>query len=214
MIHRLAPALASASLVLYPLCIYLGVTRGPYALWISLAVLSLLPALALRWHRHRAQRPQPPALDDATPREFETPSTPEAPKGAPLASLWWIPALTLGALSLSALFARYELALVTPVAINLALLSVFASSLRRGAPMIERFARLIDPELSPEQQAWCRLWTIIWCGYFLINASISGALALFAPLFWWSLYTSLLAYIGMGLLFASERYGRWRKFRR
>lgn len=211
MIHRLAPALASASLVLYPLCIYLGVTRGPYALWISLAALSLLPALSLRWHTHRVQRAEGSA-GDGTPTK--APSTAAAPSSAPLASLWWIPALTLGALSLSALFARYELALVTPVAINLALLTAFASSLRRGTPMIERFARLIDDVLSPEQQKWCRLWTRIWCGYFLINATISAALALLAPLFWWSLYTSLLAYIGMGLLFASERYGRWRKFNR
>lgn len=91
-----------------------------------------------------------------------------------------------------------------PVLISLALLGLFAGSLVSGMPIIERLARLSEPELPAAAVRYTRQVTWVWVGYFIINASIAGGLALWAPLSWWTLYTGLIAYLLMGLLFAGE----------
>lgn len=91
-----------------------------------------------------------------------------------------------------------------PVLISLALLGLFAVSLCSGMPIIERLARLSEPELPPAAVRYTRQVTWVWVGFFIVNASIAGGLALWAPLSWWTLYTGLIAYLLMGLLFAGE----------
>ncbi len=91
-----------------------------------------------------------------------------------------------------------------PVLITLALLGLFAGSLCSGMPIIERLARLSEPELPPAAVRYTRQVTWVWVGYFVVNASIASGLALWAPLSWWTLYTGLIAYLLMGLLFAGE----------
>lgn len=91
-----------------------------------------------------------------------------------------------------------------PVLISLALLGLFAGSLMSGMPIIERLARLSEPELPAAAVRYTRQVTWVWVGYFIINASIAGGLARWAPLSWWTLYTGLIAYLLMGLLFAGE----------
>jgi uncharacterized membrane protein len=91
-----------------------------------------------------------------------------------------------------------------PVLISLALLGLFAGSLCSGMPIIERLARLSEPELPAAAVRYTRQVTWVWVGYFVVNASIASALALWAPLSWWTLYTGLIAYLLMGLLFGGE----------
>ena len=91
-----------------------------------------------------------------------------------------------------------------PVLISLALLGLFAGSLCSGMPIIERLARLSEPELPPAAVRDTRQVTWVWVGYFIVNAAIASGLALWAPLSWWTLYTGLIAYLLMGLLFAGE----------
>ena len=91
-----------------------------------------------------------------------------------------------------------------PVLISLALLGLFAGSLCFGMPIIERLARLSEPELPPPAVRYTRQVTWVWVGFFIVNASIAGGLALWAPLSWWTLYTGLIAYLLMGLLFVGE----------
>jgi len=91
-----------------------------------------------------------------------------------------------------------------PVLISLALLGLFGSSLLSGMPMIERLARLTEPELPPAAVRYTRQVTWLWVGFFIFNATIAAALALWAPLTWWTLYTGLIAYLLMGMLFAGE----------
>ncbi|HCC61212.1 MAG TPA: hypothetical protein DEQ55_05490 [Pseudomonas sp.] len=91
-----------------------------------------------------------------------------------------------------------------PVLISLALFGLFAGSLCTGMPIIERLARLSEPDLPPAAIRYTRQVTWVWVGYFVVNASIASALALWAPLSWWTLYTGLIAYLLMGLLFAGE----------
>ncbi|GAB6390006.1 COG4648 family protein [Stutzerimonas marianensis] len=91
-----------------------------------------------------------------------------------------------------------------PVLISLALLGVFGGSLCYGMPVVERLARLSEPELPPAAVRYTRRVTWAWVGFFLLNAGIASGLALWAPLNWWALYTGLIAYLLMGILFAGE----------
>jgi uncharacterized membrane protein len=84
------------------------------------------------------------------------------------------------------------------------MLSLFGMSLMRGMPMVERLARLTDPELPDIAIRYTRQVTQIWCLFFLFNGLIATGLTLWAPLSWWTLYTGLIAYGLMGILFAGE----------
>jgi uncharacterized membrane protein len=79
--------------------------------------------------------------------------------------------------------------------------------------MVERFARLQDPELGPAQVVYCRSVTKVWCGFFVLNGALSATLALWAPLSVWALYTGLLSYVLIGLLGAAEYVVRKFRFR-
>ena len=93
------------------------------------------------------------------------------------------------------------------------LLAAFGSTLRRGStPMIERFARLQEKDLSADQQAWCRRWTWIWCACFIANGSAAATLALTAPMSWWAFYNGLLCYALIGSLLLLEWVLRRRRF--
>lgn len=105
---------------------------------------------------------------------------------------------------------RFVLAL--PVLINLALLAQFGASLR-GTPMVERFARMQDPNLGPAQVAYCRSVTVVWCGFFALNACVSAYLALFTEVSVWALYTGFLAYVWIGIVGATEYIYRKYRFR-
>lgn len=91
-----------------------------------------------------------------------------------------------------------------PVLVSLALLGLFASSLWSGMPIVERLARMTEPDLPPAAVRYTRQVTRVWVAFFAFNASVATGLALLAPLSWWTLYTGLIAYLLMGLLFAGE----------
>ena len=91
-----------------------------------------------------------------------------------------------------------------PTLISALLLAVFGISLKYGKPMIERMARLREPELSAAGVRYTRKVTWVWVGFFVFNASMSAALTLWAPLSWWTLYNGLLVYFIMGVLFGGE----------
>lgn len=91
-----------------------------------------------------------------------------------------------------------------PVAVNLLMLLLFGASLWRPQTVIEKLARLRHPELPPEGVRHTRRVTQIWCLFFLLNGSTAAVLALSGRHDWWALYTGIIAYILMGLLFAGE----------
>lgn len=186
--------MAMIAFIGYPLAVFYGVRTGRMGLWMLLACVCLAPTLYFRLQRARAQA--------------------NGPSITALRPLAMLPLVTLAMLALSATLNTRGFALATPTVINLVLLVVFGATLRTSMPMIERFARLIDPDLNDAQQRWCKQWTVGWCAFFLFNGTVAAVLAAWAPLLWWSLYTSLFAYILIGMLFASERVGRWYKFER
>lgn len=101
---------------------------------------------------------------------------------------------------------QYHLLLyVPPIIINLGLLFIFARSLRSGnTPFITRYARLIDGDLSNEEERYTRKVTWWWTGFFLVLAVECIVLSLFAPLEIWSLFTNLLNYVFLSAMFVVE----------
>lgn len=91
-----------------------------------------------------------------------------------------------------------------PVLVNTMLLAVFATSLVYPPSVIERLARLREPELPPSGVAYTRRVTQVWCGFFVVNGSIALGTALWASDATWALYNGLIAYGLMGVLFAGE----------
>ena len=91
-----------------------------------------------------------------------------------------------------------------PSLISALLLFVFGISLQYGPPMVERIARVSEPELPPEAIPYTRKVTWVWVGFFMFNGLLSAVLTLWAPLAWWTLYNGLIAYFIMGTLFGGE----------
>ena len=60
-----------------------------------------------------------------------------------------------------------------PVAISLAVATIFAASLRFPPTVIERIARLTEPDLPPEGVIYTRKVTVVWVAFLLVNAAIS-----------------------------------------
>ncbi len=91
-----------------------------------------------------------------------------------------------------------------PVAMNIALLGLFASSVFHPPTVIERLARLQEPDLPPEGVRYTRNVTVLWCGFFAVNGSIAWYTVHFCTLQQWTLYNGFIAYLAMGMLFAAE----------
>jgi uncharacterized membrane protein len=91
-----------------------------------------------------------------------------------------------------------------PVLVNAALLVVFAASLVSPPSVIERIARLRDPELRPAAVVYTRRVTIVWTVFFVLNGGAAFYTARFATLEAWALYNGLIAYVLIGALFAVE----------
>jgi uncharacterized membrane protein len=96
-----------------------------------------------------------------------------------------------------------------PVLVNVVLLGAFAYSLIFPPSMIERFARMHEPELPTEAIGYTRRVTQVWCVFFSVNGALALITALWASSAIWMLYNGLIAYLMMGLLFAAEYFTRW-----
>ncbi len=170
--------LAGSALIAYPVLVWFGLTHGSPRSFALAMLCVLLPLAAIRMR--------------------------SSARGA-LRGLAAVPLVAVAALVLAAALDRSGFVLAVPVAINGLLLIAFGATLRRDStPMVERMARLQESDLTPAQQAWCRLWTRIWCVFFVLNGGTALVLALAAPLSWWTVYNGLIAYVLMGVLFATE----------
>jgi uncharacterized membrane protein len=101
-----------------------------------------------------------------------------------------------------------------PVLISALLLVTFVASLVRPPPMIERYARMITPDLSEGEIRHCRAVTWVWIVFLVGNAAIAEALVLWGSVEAWALYAGGIAYVLMGLLFAGEYLVRKARFGR
>ena len=101
-------------------------------------------------------------------------------------------------------FHSLETLMPYPVLVTLSLLILFAVILFFKPSMIERLARMQEPDLSEHAVRYTRKVTIVWCIFFICNGSIAFYTALFSSNEIWTLYNGLISYILMGVLFLSE----------
>ncbi len=119
--------------------------------------------------------------------------------------IWLWAALGTGALALWALLGNAALPLkLYPVLVNMVLLLVFGLSLRFGTPVVERLARLRDPDLPEHAVAYTRRVTQAWCVFFFCNGILALATSLWASDAGWALYNGAIAYGLIGSMFAAE----------
>ncbi|WP_304672767.1 hypothetical protein [Neisseria blantyrii] len=91
-----------------------------------------------------------------------------------------------------------------PVLVNLMMLAVFGGSLFAGQTVIERLARLQQPDLPEKAVRYTRRVTQVWCVFFIINGTLAALLVRLGRYDWWAVYTGVIAYVLMGMLFAGE----------
>jgi uncharacterized membrane protein len=91
-----------------------------------------------------------------------------------------------------------------PVLVSAVMLTVFGLSLLHPPSAIERIARLQHPDLPVQAIAYTRKVTMVWCVFFIGNGCIALATAAWASDRVWALYTGLISYLLMGILFAGE----------
>ncbi len=91
-----------------------------------------------------------------------------------------------------------------PVVINLTMLGLFGYSLKRGPSMIERLARLKEPDLPDEAIGYLNRVTLIWCGLFIFNGAMALYTAIYTSIETWTLYNGLIAYLLIGSLLGGE----------
>jgi uncharacterized membrane protein len=97
-----------------------------------------------------------------------------------------------------------------PASISASMLILFGATLLRPPTMVERFARLRDPELSPTAVRYTRHVTEVWCLFFVFNGALAAYTALAASREAWALYNGFITYLLMGVLLAGERAVRRR----
>lgn len=91
-----------------------------------------------------------------------------------------------------------------PVFMNVTMLVAFAVTLWQPPSMIERFARLAEPDLDARGVAYTRIVTIVWIAFFALNGSIALWTALHGSWLVWGIYNGGISYGLAGLLFAGE----------
>jgi uncharacterized membrane protein len=173
------------AVVLYPFAAYFGLETGAHE-WIG-AVLIGFGVFRL-W----------PALRG--PRGF-------APEIATAAVMIGFGAATL-------LVRSGRLLLFYPCLMSMTAFSFFALSMVFPPTLIERFARLREPDLPAEALPYCRRVNLIWCAFLAANSAIAAWTVLLADHRVWLLYNGFLSYVLMGALFAGELVVRTTMHRR
>ena len=120
------------------------------------------------------------------------------------ALLWPLTGFAILCGSLSLILKDHAWLKLYPVFMSVGACMIFASTLVKPPSMIERFARLAEPDLPETGVIWTRKVTIVWCIFFVLNALVALATVLFAPMQIWVLYNGFISYLLMGLLLLGE----------
>ena len=121
-----------------------------------------------------------------------------------------LPAIALGFALLGWILHRGWVFLILPSAIQATFGVTFLRSLS-GTPLVEHFARMVKPTLSPAELAHCRAFTRVWGVYLLVLAAVGLVVTRFASLAVWTLYTGVMSYALIALLYAVEFLSRPRQ---
>lgn len=178
----------------YPVVVYLGLRHwSPRAMALVLVALVLLRVGSFRRAGARAQSPTPPEVATPGPAPVATPAS----RGATALAAAGLAAAVLA--TDSALPLKFY-----PVLVNATMLVVFGWSLRHPPSLIERLARVREPDLPPRGVAYTRRVTQAWCLFFVANGTVATVTALWASDRVWALYNGAIAYALIGAMFAGE----------
>lgn len=173
---RLLQSLTWLLLLLYPLAVWAGLTRwGTTILAPLLAAVFASRLLVLRGNLHRHMW-----------------------LGKALAGVGTLLALASWGLKQSHWLLYY------PVLVNVLLLLLFAYSLFSPPTVVERLARITEPQLDATGVAYTRRVTQVWCGFFIVNGAIALATCLSGDIALWTLYNGGISYLLMGALMGIE----------
>lgn len=185
------------SLPVVPLLTGLLLLAWPFIIWFGLAhnsLQGLLPLMALMlFLRFRQTRRRAGALSVVT-------------------QIVAVAGMTLCIASY--LLKTHQLLLFYPVVVNSVMLAVFGGSLWSTMPIIERLARLREPDLPERAVRYTRRVTQIWCAFFIINGGIALFTALYGDLSLWTAWNGMISYLLMGTLMAGEWLVRQRVIKR
>lgn len=185
------------SLPVVPLLTGILLLAWPFIIWFGLAhnsLQGLLPLMALMlFLRFRQTRRRAGALSVVT-------------------QIVAVAGMTLCIASY--LLKTHQLLLFYPVVVNSVMLAVFGGSLWSRMPIIERLARLREPDLPERAVRYTRRVTQIWCAFFIINGGIALFTALYGDLSLWTAWNGMISYLLMGMLMAGEWLVRQRVIKR
>jgi uncharacterized membrane protein len=114
----------------------------------------------------------------------------------------------------SSVLKAHQLLLFYPVVVNAVMLAVFGGSLWSAMPLVERLARLREPNLPPAGVRYTRQVTRVWCLFFIVNGLIALFTALHGDMRLWTAWNGVIAYLLMGSLMAGEWLVRRRMMKR
>ncbi|MDA8230031.1 MAG: hypothetical protein M0006_01695 [Magnetospirillum sp.] len=166
--------LLAAAGFVYPFAVYFGLGRMPPGAFVLVALV-LVGARLISVSGAAAARPLAPAMA----------------------------AVALGT-AVAGLTDAAVTAKLYPILMSLGMAGAFGLSLVRPPTLIEIFARLSEPEPSPQARAYMRRVTQVWLVFLLVNAAVSAASLASGDLRLWTLYNGLVSYLLMGVLFAGE----------
>ena len=118
----------------------------------------------------------------------------------------WAAALAMSGLSAAIAVTDSETLLrAYPIAVNVGMLIAFGATLVGGGPsMIEKFARIREPDLDERSVRHTRRVTQVWCGCFAFNACASAVSMIWGSRAVWVLYNGFVTYLLVGVLIVAE----------
>lgn len=118
---------------------------------------------------------------------------------------WWIVAAGAAMLGVASMLRTDALAVkLYPLLVNMVLLGVFTYSLWQPPSVVERLARLQEPDLPASGVQYTRRVTQVWCVFFLMNGAMAAYTAACASDAQWALYNGAIAYVLMGCVMVVE----------
>jgi acyl-coenzyme A synthetase/AMP-(fatty) acid ligase/uncharacterized membrane protein/3-hydroxymyristoyl/3-hydroxydecanoyl-(acyl carrier protein) dehydratase len=121
------------------------------------------------------------------------------------ADIYSASALPVIAIMIGIFFWNEQLAaLIYPVIMSASFALLLGWTLIYPPSLIERFARIVEPDLNEDGVRYTYKVTIVWMGYSLFNATASLFTVFWGDKDLWLLYNGFISYVLMGLLMGSE----------
>lgn len=175
---------------LYPFIIYFGLNR--FEFWQMAVVIAILATTRIVWIKYNSNNTQKNDRFD-----FNSASIVSA-------------CLLLFFALMTAFTDRVMWLKLYPIVVSLTLFIVFSVSLKTDKCVIQRFAELREKDINADKQMYMIKLTKVWCGFFILNMTLSLATMLYASMDVWTLYNGLISYILMGTLAIGElAYRHW-----